>query len=140
MQGVGIILGSLVALGGLGALFHFSEYPSAFVLGAVMLAIAYKLLAWAWASIDRERHHSEAVAREIERGVHHAREADEEEAERRRVRIHAEEHAKALAKHGGVIQRERVVERQIVVAHCQFCGELTPVDLTACSACGARRR
>ncbi len=138
MQGVGIIVGSLIALAGLAALFSFGRYPSAFVLGAVLLGIGYKMVAWAWKSIERERHESEAVAREHDLNAHHAREADDEAAERRRARVHAEEHAKAHAKFGGAVERERIIERQVVVTRCQFCGELTPVDLTACAACGAR--
>jgi len=33
--------------------------------------------------------------------------------------------------------RERVIERQVVVARCRYCSELTPVDLPACRHCGA---
>ncbi len=36
-----------------------------------------------------------------------------------------------------VIEREKIIERQIVVTHCKYCKELTPVDLSACKACGA---
>lgn len=32
---------------------------------------------------------------------------------------------------------EKVIERQLVVMHCKFCNELTPVDLSACKSCGA---
>lgn len=44
---------------------------------------------------------------------------------------------------GGALPKapaEKIVERQIVVTHCKFCNELTPVDLSACKSCGARIR
>jgi hypothetical protein len=44
--------------------------------------------------------------------------------------------APAAAPH--VVERERVVERQVVVMRCQHCGELTPADLSACKNCGAK--
>ncbi len=34
---------------------------------------------------------------------------------------------------------ERIVERQVLVERCTFCGKLTPVDLEACAECGAKR-
>ncbi len=36
------------------------------------------------------------------------------------------------------VEREKIIERQVLVARCQYCGELTPVDLVACKSCGAR--
>jgi len=33
---------------------------------------------------------------------------------------------------------EKVVERQVLVARCKFCKELTPVDLEACKNCGGK--
>lgn len=33
---------------------------------------------------------------------------------------------------------ERTIERQTIVTHCRFCGQLTPVALSACGSCGAR--
>jgi len=35
-------------------------------------------------------------------------------------------------------ERERIVERQVVVMHCKYCGKLTPVDLSDCRECGGR--
>lgn len=35
--------------------------------------------------------------------------------------------------------RERLIERQMVVARCKFCGTLTPVDLENCKHCGASK-
>jgi hypothetical protein len=32
----------------------------------------------------------------------------------------------------------QLIERQVVVTRCQYCGELTPVDLAGCKNCGAR--
>jgi hypothetical protein len=32
-----------------------------------------------------------------------------------------------------------VIERQVLVARCKFCQQITPVDLAACSACGAAK-
>lgn len=40
----------------------------------------------------------------------------------------------------GSVVVERVIERQILVTRCQFCGELTPVDLKTCAGCGAPYR
>jgi hypothetical protein len=33
----------------------------------------------------------------------------------------------------------RVVERQVLVTRCKFCQKITPVDLQACSECGAAK-
>lgn len=33
----------------------------------------------------------------------------------------------------------RVIERQVLVARCKFCQQITPVDLEACSHCGAAK-
>jgi len=38
------------------------------------------------------------------------------------------------------VVREKVIERQVVVTRCQFCGELTPMDLSACKSCGGKVR
>lgn len=35
-------------------------------------------------------------------------------------------------------ERERVIERQVIVTRCKFCQNLTPVDLSACKECGAK--
>jgi hypothetical protein len=43
--------------------------------------------------------------------------------------------------HGPLVierERERVVERQVLVQRCRFCQKLTPVDLSACKECGAK--
>jgi hypothetical protein len=69
---------------------------------------------------------------------------EEEDEFRRRAAIMAEENEKARrssAREEGervVERRERIVERQILVTHCKFCKELTPVDLSECKSCGAR--
>ena len=39
-----------------------------------------------------------------------------------------------------IVDREKVIERQIIVAHCKYCQELTPVDLSKCKSCGATLR
>ena len=36
-----------------------------------------------------------------------------------------------------VVEREKIVERQVLVMRCRFCNKLTPVDGTACAECGA---
>lgn len=38
------------------------------------------------------------------------------------------------------VEREKIIERQVVVMHCQFCKGLTPVDLSDCKSCGAKLR
>jgi len=38
-----------------------------------------------------------------------------------------------------VRDREVVYERQVVVVRCKFCSTLTPVDLAACTRCGAQK-
>lgn len=38
---------------------------------------------------------------------------------------------------GRVVEREKVIERQVVVTRCGYCEKLTPVDLSACKSCGA---
>lgn len=43
----------------------------------------------------------------------------------------------AEASEGPVRIVERIVERQVLVIRCKFCGELSPVDLDACKSCGA---
>jgi hypothetical protein len=37
-----------------------------------------------------------------------------------------------------VVERERIIERQVLVTRCTFCKKLTPVDLSACDGCGAK--
>ena len=36
-----------------------------------------------------------------------------------------------------VIVKEKVIERQVMVTRCKFCGQITPVDLNNCEKCGA---
>lgn len=33
---------------------------------------------------------------------------------------------------------ERIIERQVLVMRCQYCRELTPVDVDECRTCGAK--
>jgi hypothetical protein len=35
-------------------------------------------------------------------------------------------------------QTERLIERQVLVMRCRFCGNLTAADLTQCQSCGGR--
>ena len=39
---------------------------------------------------------------------------------------------------GGQVATEKIIERQVIVARCRFCKELTPVDLEACKNCGGK--
>lgn len=59
----------------------------------------------------------------------------------RAARERADAEARAAAARrppaASVVERERVVERQVLVTRCKFCKKLTPVDLTACAECGA---
>lgn len=61
---------------------------------------------------------------------------------RRQRRQLREQEARQLAMGSGphVIERERerVIERQVLVVRCRFCSKLTPVDLSACKECGAK--
>lgn len=59
------------------------------------------------------------------------------EAERR-AREAARPVAQPAVVTANVVEREKVIERQVVVTRCGFCKKLTPVDLTACENCGAR--
>jgi hypothetical protein len=36
-----------------------------------------------------------------------------------------------------VITKEKVIERQVMVTRCKFCGQITPLDLNNCEKCGA---
>jgi hypothetical protein len=45
--------------------------------------------------------------------------------------------APAPKENDGLVERERVIERQVLVMRCKFCGELTPMDLVSCKSCGA---
>ena len=56
---------------------------------------------------------------------------------RNRLRARHAHGAGASAASGEVVV-QHVVERQVVVTRCKFCGQLTPVDLTACKSCGAQ--
>jgi hypothetical protein len=42
-----------------------------------------------------------------------------------------------IAKEVKVIEKEKIIERQIVVVRCQFCRKTTPVELRTCEHCGA---
>ena len=33
--------------------------------------------------------------------------------------------------------REKIIERQVMVIRCKFCGHITPADLNNCTKCGA---
>ena len=63
-------------------------------------------------------------------------------AERReRERQAAERAAAARARPASVerhVEKERVIERQVLVMRCAYCKKLTPADLSACSECGAK--
>lgn len=39
-----------------------------------------------------------------------------------------------------LVEREKIIERQVLVTHCRFCNALTPVDLSACKHCGGQLR
>jgi hypothetical protein len=36
-------------------------------------------------------------------------------------------------------ETERVIERQVMVMRCRFCGNLTPADLNKCQSCGGKQ-
>jgi hypothetical protein len=98
--------------------------------------------------------HNEKEAAERNEAAREARIRDlEEERLRAEVRLrHAEEKrilsgtgapnepppGARVSKSPAPAERERIVERQIVVMHCIYCGKLTPVDLSQCRECGAR--
>lgn len=58
------------------------------------------------------------------------------EAERR-AREAARPVVQPSAVTANLVEREKVIERQVIVTRCGFCKKLTPVDLTACENCGA---
>ena len=37
----------------------------------------------------------------------------------------------------GHVHHERIVERQVMVVRCKFCGQITPLDFNNCEKCGA---
>jgi hypothetical protein len=37
------------------------------------------------------------------------------------------------------VERERVIERQVLVMRCPYCAALTPVDVKTCQSCGANK-
>jgi hypothetical protein len=72
---------------------------------------------------------------------------EQEEAERRAARQEREEAAREErraaraipAKVETRVEREKIVERQILVVRCNYCQKLTPADLSECRECGARQ-
>lgn len=62
--------------------------------------------------------------------------------ERGKRRFEAEKNAARPApatptKEVKVIEKEKIIERQVVVIRCQYCKKLTPTDLKTCENCGA---
>lgn len=37
-----------------------------------------------------------------------------------------------------LVERERIIEREVLVMRCRYCAKLMPVDLSACRECGAK--
>lgn len=116
-----------------------SEYKSGRAsTGAVLwlVAIAFCGAGWGVYQSERKRVGGEVEAEEQRLADAERKERDAEDRDHERALELARAKAKATKTKPEPV-REHTVERQVVVARCKFCAELTPVDHEKCKHCGA---
>ena len=101
------------------------------LIATVALAVPASRKAEARRKLEEQRRVAEEDAMDAERSRVHR---ELEEARLRRI------HAQLSAESGPAkrVEKEKILEQQVVVARCRYCDALTPVDLSECEGCGAR--